>query len=135
MEHYSINFLGHFRVDKHILKTNSIILEWCTFQLTLWCIFHLTNTDGFKVFTIKRELHEVSTVQLSTLFGNNVTCYDLERTICDCLRSRNHMDISVITNAIKRYVKRKDKNLDALMKMAETFKVAKQLRSYMEVLL
>ena len=91
--------------------------------------------DGFKVFTIKRELHEVGTVRLSTMFGNEVTCYGLERTICDCLRSRNQMDNAVITDAMKRYVKRKDKNLNTLMKMAETFKVAKPLRSYMEVLL
>jgi len=91
--------------------------------------------DGFAVFTIKRELHEVGTVKLPTMFGNEVVCYSLERTICDCLRSRNQMDIAVVTDAMKRYAKRKDKNLNTLMQMAETFKVAKPLRSYMEVLL
>ena len=65
--------------------------------------------DGFTVFTIKRELHEVGVARLSTTFGNEVAVYGLERTICDCLRSRNQM--------------------------AETFNVAKLLRSYLEVLL
>ena len=91
--------------------------------------------DGIKVYTIKRELHEDGIVRLPTMFGNEVTCYGLERTICDCLRSRNQMDIAVVTDAMKRYAKRRDKNLNTLMKMAETFKVAKPLRSYMEVLL
>lgn len=91
--------------------------------------------DGFTVFTIKRELHEIGVTKLTTMFGNSVTVYDMERTICDCLRSRNNLDIAVVTDALKRYVKRKDKNLNKLMQMAETFKVTKLLRGYMEVLL
>ena len=91
--------------------------------------------DGLKVFTIKRELHEVGTTQLSTMFRHEVTVYGLERTVCDCLRSRNKMDVAVVTDAIKRYARRKEKNLNTLMQMAETFCVTKPLRSYMEVLL
>lgn len=91
--------------------------------------------DGFTVFTIKRELHEIGVTKLTTMFGNSVTVYDMERTICDCLRSRNNLDIAVVTDAIKRYAKRKDKNLNKLMQMAVTFKVTKLLRGYMEVLL
>lgn len=91
--------------------------------------------DGFTVFTIKRELHEIGVTKIETMFGNSVTVYDMERTICDCLRSRNNLDITVVTDAIKRYVKRKDKNLNKLMQMAETFKVTKLLRGYLEVLL
>jgi predicted transcriptional regulator of viral defense system len=91
--------------------------------------------DGFTVFTIKRELHGLGTTELTTMFGHTVTTYGLERTICDCLRSRNQMDIAIVTDAIKRYARRKDKNLNTLMQMAETLGVAKLLRSYMEVLL
>lgn len=91
--------------------------------------------DGFTVFTIKRELHEIGVTKLTTMFGNSVTVYDMERTICDCLRSRNNLDIAVVTDALKRYVKRKDKNLNKLMQMAETFKVTKLLRGYLEVVL
>ena len=91
--------------------------------------------DGFTVFTIKRDLHEIGVTKLTTMFGNSVTAYDMERTICDCLRSRNNLDIAVVTDALKRYVKRKDKNLNKLMQMAETFKVTKLLRGYMELLL
>jgi len=91
--------------------------------------------DGFTVFTVKREQHVIGTTELTTMFGQTVTAYGLERTICDCLRSRNQMDIAVVTDAVKRYVKRKDKNLNTLMRMAEIFGVTKPLRSYLEVLL
>jgi len=91
--------------------------------------------DGMNVFSIKRELHELGSVQLETIFGHMVTAYGLERTICDCIRSRNKMDIAIVTDAVKRYVKRSDKNLNILMEMAETFRVTKPLRNYMGVLL
>lgn len=90
---------------------------------------------GFTVFSIKRDLYKVGFTKLTTMFGHTVIVYGLERTICDCLRSRNRMDIAVVTDAIKRYAGRKDKNLNLLMQMAETFGVIKLLRNYMEVLL
>lgn len=91
--------------------------------------------DGFTVFTIKRELHDLGATGLITLFGHTVKAYGLERTICDILRSQNRMDIAVMTDAIKRYAERKDKDLNTLMQMAETFNVDRRLRSYLEVLL
>ena len=91
--------------------------------------------DGMIVFTVKKELHEMGTTHMKTMFGHEVTAYGLERTICDCIRSRNQMDIAIVTDAMKRYVRRSDKNLNVLMQMAEAFRVAKLLRSYMEVLL
>lgn len=93
------------------------------------------HDDGFTVFTIKRELHGLGVTKLATMFGKSVVVYDLERTICDCLRSRNKLDISIVTDAMKRYVRRKDKDLYVLMQMAKTFQVTKLVRSYLEVLL
>jgi len=62
---------------------------------------------NLNVFTIKKELHLIGVTQLKTMFGHNVTTYDMERTICDCLRSRNKMDIVIITDAVKRYARTK----------------------------
>ncbi len=101
---------------------------------TGYSVTRLRN-DGFTVFTIKQELHEIGVTKKTTIFGNTVKVYNIERTICDCLRSRNRLDISVITDAIKRYVRRKDKNLNKLMQMGEIFKVKKLLRNYTGVLL
>lgn len=91
--------------------------------------------DGFSVFTVKRELYGLGVTRLTTMFGNTVTAYGLERTICDVLRSRNQMDIAVVTDAVKRYAGRRDKNLNTLMRMAKAFRVEKPLRGYLEVLL
>ena len=45
------------------------------------------------------------------------------------------MDIAILTDALKRYVKRKDKNIPRLMEYSEKFKVTKLFRNIMEVLL
>jgi len=93
------------------------------------------RASGFMVFSVKYDLYNLGKTMIKTVFGNSVVAYNLERTICDCLRSRSKMDIAVLTDAIKRYAKRKDKNLHTLMQMAEVFRVSKLLRTYLEVLL
>lgn len=91
--------------------------------------------DGVQVYTIKKELHEVGVITAKTPFGHTVLVYDMERTICDLLRSRSRIEIQVFQNALKQYVRRKDKNLRTLMQYATMFHVEKLLQQYLEVLL
>jgi len=90
---------------------------------------------GVKVYSIKKDLYKLGLITAKTMFGREIRCYNAERTICDILRSKSQMDMDIVTNAIKRYVRRKDKNLPLLMRYADEFKVTKILRYYLEVLL
>lgn len=91
--------------------------------------------DGVQVYTVKKELHGVGVTTTKTPFDHTVPVYDMERTICDLLRSRSRMEIQVFQDALKQYVRRKDKNLRTLMQYAAMFHVEKLLRQYLEVLL
>ena len=91
--------------------------------------------EGVQVFTIKTELHDVGLTTAQTPFGLTVPAYDMERTICDLLRSRNRIEIQTFQGALKMYARRKDKNLRTLMRYAKLFRVEKLLRQYLEVLL
>lgn len=91
--------------------------------------------ENIRVFYIKRELHDVGVTSMKTVFGNNVLAYGLERTICDCIRSRKQMDIAIVTDAIRRYAKRPDKDLNLLMSFADQFSINNIIKSYLEVLL
>ena len=90
---------------------------------------------GLVVFSIKPDLYEVGITEVQTQFGRTVRTYNAERTLCDMIRSRNQMDGALLPDALKRYVRRKDKNIPLLMQYAEQFRVAKPLRQYLEVLL
>ena len=59
----------------------------------------------------------------------------MERTICDILRDRKNQDVVVVSDALKRYIRRPDKDLNRLMKYAGILRVEKVLRNYLEVLL
>lgn len=91
--------------------------------------------NGLKVFSIKRELYDLGATSAKSPHGREIRTYNMERTICDLLRSRSQIDIGILTDALKRYVRRKEKNLPLLMQYSESFHVTKQVRSYMEVLL
>ena len=90
---------------------------------------------NFKVYSIKRKLYKLGLSESKTAFGREVKCYNLERTICDIVRHRNQIDIAVISDAVKRYAVRKDRNVPQLMRYAEKMRVVKQVSSYMEVVL
>lgn len=93
------------------------------------------NQDGLIVHTIKKELLALGICIKQTSFGNDIRTYDMERTICDILRDRNNQDAAVVSDALKRYVRKPDKDLNKLMKYAAFLRVEKVLRNYLEVLL
>ena len=95
---------------------------------------HLSG-DGVKVFTVKKELFDLGMTEAMTPFGHKVILYGPERTVCDMIRSRNEMEIQSVQDALKRYARRKDKNLHKLMEYANLFHVDKRLNQYLEVLL
>ena len=74
-------------------------------------------------------------VTMNTPFGNPVPVYDIERTVCDVVRSRSGIEMQTFQDALKQYAKRKDKDLRRLMRYAQMFHVEKLLRPYLEVLL
>lgn len=91
--------------------------------------------DGLIVYTIKKELLDLGICTKQTTFGNDIRVYNMERTICDILRDRKNQDVVVVSDALKRYIRRPDKDLNRLMKYAGILRVEKVLRNYLEVLL
>jgi predicted transcriptional regulator of viral defense system len=90
---------------------------------------------GVKVYYIKHDLYSLGLTTTKSPHGNPIKTYDLERTICDVVRSRSQIDIQFMNDALKRYVTRKDKNIDLLYRYAVQFRIQKTIRAYVEVLL
>lgn len=93
------------------------------------------RAEGVKVYTVKKELIDLGVTDAQTPFGHTVPVYDIERTICDLVRSRNNIEIQILQGALKKYARHKEKNLRKLMQYAATFRVEKIIRQYLEVLL
>ena len=137
-------FLLHLRCGQAVFSHESALFfhdltdrEPSPYAITVRRGYSTTRlkAEGLSVYTIKPELFDVGVSSGQTPFGHTVPVYDMERTICDLLRSRSRIEIQTFQGALKSYARRKDKNLRALMQYAGMFKVEKILRQYLEVLL
>ncbi len=99
------------------------------------CSPSLQIRNECKIYHIKPDLFELGKTQVKTQFNNCVTAYDLERTVCDLIRSRNRIGTETLLAALKAYSLRTDKDLNILYDYAKQLRVLSALRQYMEVLL
>ena len=91
--------------------------------------------DECQCYYIKPELHLMGVIEKENTMGNVVRCYNIERTICDILRSRNRIDEETVISAVKNYAASSEKDLNRLAVYASKLGVDKELKKYMEVLL
>lgn len=97
---------------------------------------HRITADGrCKVYTVKKELLDIGKIIVQDNCGNDIPVYDLERTVCDLIRSRNSIEVQEFNSVLKAYVARNDKNLNRLIEYAKLFRVENVIRRYMGVLL
>ncbi len=92
-------------------------------------------SDECKIYYIKDELYSLGKTMLATPMGNKVCAYDMDRTICDIVRSRNRMADETFIAAIKNYAANSNKNLANLSLYATEMGILSQVRQYLEVLL
>jgi len=88
-----------------------------------------------KIYYIKKELINCGKIEKPSGMGHTIVTYDLERTLCDIIRSRNKIDAQIAVESVKNYTHRKDKDLHRLYKYAGKFGVEKILYQYLGVLL
>lgn len=86
-----------------------------------------------KIVFFSKALYELGISEID-IAGHKVRIYDMEKTICDCIRYRNKIGIDMIKECLHEYLKRNDRNLTKLMSYAETCRIKKILKEYLEVL-
>ena len=91
--------------------------------------------DRFKIYYIKKEFHNLGVISVMNSFGNPIKIYNVERTICDVVRSKNRIDIQIFNEALKRFAKLKSVDYSLLMDYAKKLKVEETLKIYLEVLI
>ena len=88
-----------------------------------------------KTYRIKRVNHELGRTTVATFMGNQVPCYDPERTICDIIRSYSRMDIETYSNALRTYAKCPSRNVPRLMEYAKVLGIEEKVVKIMELLI
>jgi predicted transcriptional regulator of viral defense system len=88
-----------------------------------------------KIYYIKQDLIDIGKTQNPSGMGHTIITYDLERTLCDIIRSRNKIDSQIVIETVKQYSQNKNKDLHRLFMYAEKFKIGKIIHRYLEVLI
>lgn len=94
----------------------------------------LEQPDRYRFFYLKPELWRLGQVSLLTPSALPVMVYDLERTICDCIRRIDELDRDEVLSAVRKYMKDPRARLKELLDYAEIFHIRSTVRQYMEVL-
>ena len=107
------------------------------YSVTVPAVYNATplKANGAKVYFVSRDLHLVGLMTMKSPHGNDIKTFNLERTICDVLRSRNKIEVQFVNEALKKYVVHKDRNIDQLYDYAKQFRIQRIIREYIEVLL
>jgi len=72
--------------------------------------------------------------KLETKAGQ-IRIFGPEKTICDCFRFRNKLGEDIALEALKTYLRRRDRDLNKLMKYAEISRARTALSQYVKALL
>lgn len=88
-----------------------------------------------KIYRQTENLYRMGIEKVESPGGHLVKTYNVERTLCDILRTRYRADPETIKQAMNSYVHMPNRNPYQLMAYAKVFKVDSEIRRYMEVLL
>lgn len=102
------------------------------FDITVPNNYFNYKLKNHNVFYVDKEVYSLGLTEVETPFGNKVRVYDIERCICDVIRSKNRMDSEHVKYSIREYIKSKDKDLVKLSKYADKIGVKEEVMNLLE---
>ena len=103
------------------------------YDITVRKKYNSKHLKKHEVFYVPDDIYEIGLTEIETPMGNKIRAYDMERCICDIIKSKNRMDSELVKYSIKKYIKRKDKDLVKLSQYAEKLGIKDKVMDYLEV--
>ena len=104
------------------------------YDITVKRSYNSNHLKKHNVFYVDNDIYELGLTEVETPMGNKVKVYDIERCICDIIRSKNRMDFEHIKHSVREYLKRKDKDLVKLSLYAEKLGVKEVVMDYVSMM-
>lgn len=115
-------------------KLHNRIPAMPTYTLPTGCRSPRSLDKSVVVYHIRNRLFNLGRTVVRSFQGNDIPCYDPERTICDVIRSRSRMEVETYTGAIRTYAASSGKNLPLLFEYAKEMGIERRVHMVMEVL-
>ena len=105
-----------------------------SFDITVTKKYNNPKLKKHNVFYVDDKYYELGLTEVETPMSNKVKAYDVERCICDIIRSKKRMDSEHIKYSIREYIKRKDKDLIKLSNYADKMGIKDEVMNYIEMM-
>ena len=105
-----------------------------SFDITVTKKYNNSKLKKHNVFYVDDNIYNIGITEVKTPYGNIVRAYDMERCICDIIRSKKRMDIEHIKYAIKEYLKRKANDLVKLSKYADILGIKEEVMNFVSMM-
>lgn len=91
--------------------------------------------EKINVHRVSDSIFNLGKIKIKTTYGNTVTAYNLERTVCDIINNKSTMDIETANKAIRRCIKCKNFNSNKMFEYAKKMKIYEKVKNYMEAII
>jgi predicted transcriptional regulator of viral defense system len=105
-----------------------------SYDITVTKKYNNPKLKKHNVFYVDDKYYDVGLIEIATPQGNKVKAYDIERCICDIIRSKKRMDLEHVKYAVKEYLKRKDNDLIKLSKYADMFDIKEEVMDFVSMM-
>ena len=102
------------------------------YDITVKRTYNSKHLKQHEVFYVSDDIYELGLTYVETPMGNKVRAYDLERCICDVIRSKDRMDSEYVKHAVREYIKCKYKDVSKLSKYVEIMGIRDEVMNYLE---
>lgn len=103
------------------------------YDITVRKNYNSKHLKKHNVFYVDKDIYELGLTEVETPMGNKVRVYDIERCICDIIRSKKRMDSEHIKYSVREYIKRKNKDLVKLSTYADKMGIKEEVMNYVDV--
>lgn len=104
-------------------------------EVTVYKGYNAHRISGkVRIHYTTKAIYDLGITKCQTIFGNTVQVYDLERTICDIIKSRSEIETEVFSKTINKYIRYNNKNLNKLYEYSKKMKIYEKVKEVLEVI-
>lgn len=104
------------------------------YDITIFNKYHNPKIKKHNIFYVSKYIYNIGLTEVETPAGNKVKAYNMERCICDIIRSKKRMDIELVKYSVKEYLKRNGKDLNKLSIYADKMGINKEVMDFVSIM-
>ena len=95
----------------------------------------LIKNENVNLHYVDESIFDLGRTKVKSPQGQEITCYDIERCLCDLIKDKDNLYFEYVKYAFVKYYREEKHDTFKLYKYAKLMKIEKQIHEFMEALL